>query len=367
MPPTQTGSNKFPLIPFRALIFSLSLILICISNPVLADELQATSDAIVEPANFKTSKALNDFIDFMVSRHGFTRSELELVFSKVQFNAKTVQLIKPAPVAKFKNWEAYRTRFIEPIRIKAGVDFWTKYADTLDRAEKQYGVPAQIIVGIIGIETLYGKNVGKFRVLDVLSTLSFAYPDTPNRESRMTYFLSELEQTLLYARESGMDPFSLIGSYAGAIGWAQFMPSSIREYAVDFNGDGKIDLRNSPEDAIGSVANFLSQHGWVTGLPIAFPASILGDPENRLAKELNATNTLQQLSEVALPTLSTTPTQLLYGLIDLQNGDNPTEYWLATSNFFAITKYNRSYFYAMSVVELGKTVCQAKFTKIPCE
>jgi membrane-bound lytic murein transglycosylase B len=356
-------------------IFQISariLVLIALAfgscSSAFADEPKITVDADVQPIDFRTSKEVNDFIDFMVTRHGFSRTELEIVFSQVQFSAQSIQLIKPAPPTKLKNWEAYRARFIEPIRIKAGVEFWTKYAATLNRAEKEYGVPAQIIVGIIGIETLYGKNVGKFRVLDVLSTLSFAYPDTPTRESRMAYFLSELEQSLLFARESGIDPFSLIGSYAGAIGWGQFMPSSIRQYGVDFDGDGKIDLRNSPEDAIGSVANFLSQHGWETGLPLVFPATIVNDhPEDMLAKELNATFTLQQLADVAVPTLKSTPAQPLYGLIDLQNGEKPTEYWLATHNFFAITKYNRSYFYAMSVIELGKAVCHAKFPHISCD
>jgi len=337
-------------------------------QPAFADESKPAIEADVESVDFKNSKAVNDFMDFMVTRHGFSHDELAQVFSKAQFSAKSIQQIKPAPVTRLKNWEVYRARFIEPKRIKAGVDFWNKYELSLNRAEQQYGVPAQIIVGIIGIETIYGKNVGKFRVLDVLTTLSFAYPDTPNRENRMAYFLGELEQTLLFARESGIDPFTLVGSYAGAIGWPQFMPSSVRQYGVDFDGDGKIDLRSSPEDAIGSVANFLSHHGWITGLPLVFPATIVGDnPENRISKELEATFSLPQLADVAIPSKANPPANLLYSLVDLQNGDNPTEYWLATHNFFAITKYNRSYFYAMSVIELGKAVCHAKFVNNPCE
>jgi len=381
MPSAQTFTRKFKLYQLSVQLFIRCFLLMTVvagcgglyscaayaQTPTVTAEPEA-ANAEPQPVDFRTSKEVHEFIDFMVSRHGFDRSELETIFSQVQFNAQTIQLIKPAPVTKLKNWESYRARFIEPIRIKAGVEFWTKNAAALKRAEKIYGVPAQIIVGIVGIETLYGKNVGKFRVLDVLSTLSFAYPDTPNRESRMAYFLGELEQTLLFARESGIDPFGLIGSYAGAIGWGQFMPSSIRQYGVDFDGDGKIDLRNSPADAIGSIANFLSQHGWETGLPLAFPATIVNEhPENWIAKELEATYTLQQLAEVAVPTLKNTPTQPLYGLIDLQNGENPTEYWLATHNFFAITKYNRSYFYAMSVIELGKAVCHAKFAKKSCD
>ena len=322
----------------------------------------------IKPIDFEASKEVNDFIDYMVSRHGFTRDELKPIFNQVQFNAKSLQLIKPAPVTKPKNWMAYRARFIEPIRIKAGVKFWNKYEEELNRAEKQFGVPAHIIVGIIGVETVFGKNVGKFRVVDVLATLGFTYPETSHREARMTYFRAELEHVLLFSREFGIDPFSLLGSYAGAIGWPQFMPSSIRQYAVDFDGNGKIDLRNSPIDAIGSVAHFLSQHGWEAGLPLVFPAKIINDhPEAKLATELNAASTLEQLADVALPAQKNTPSQLLYGLIDLQNGGDPTKYWLATRNFFAIAKYNRSYFYAMSVIELGKAVCAARVLANSCD
>ncbi|MET3108632.1 membrane-bound lytic murein transglycosylase B [Oxalobacteraceae bacterium GrIS 2.11] len=366
MSPAQTTTRKF-FSKLSTLAFVLALIPICLPTAVFAEEPAHLQNTYGEPIDFKTSTEVHAFIDFMVTRHGFSTEELEQIFGYVQFCSKCVQLIKPAPVTKLKNWAAYRARFIEPTRINAGVKFWTQYADALNRAEKQFGVPAQIIVGIIGVETLYGKTVGKFRVLDALSTLSFAYPDTVTRESRMAYFLGELEQTLLFARESGIEPFSLVGSYAGAIGWSQFMPSSIRQYAVDYDGDGKVDLRNSPIDAIGSVANFLAQHGWESGLPLAFPATIVSDPEKMLAKELNATYTLQELENVAVPSHKNTPTELQYGLIDLQNGDDPTQYWLATRNFFAITKYNRSYFYAMSVVELGKAVCHAKFTNISCE
>ena len=364
MPSTQTLSR------FAVSIFSVALTVLSCDDVVAKDKTNAvstTTEDSVEVIDFQHAAEVTDFIAYMVSRHGFNQTELELIFSQVQFNSKSIQLIKPAPITKPKNWQTYRARFIEPMRIKAGVDFWNKYAAALDQAEKQYGVPAQIIVGIIGIETVYGKNVGKFRVMDVLSTLGFGYPETPNKESRKAYFRAELEQTLLLARESGIDPFSLTGSYAGAIGWPQFMPSSIRQFGVDFNADGKIDLRNSPEDAIGSVANFLVQHGWVTGKPLAYPATVISaQPETMLAKELTATYTLPQLAEVSVPTDKDTPANLLYGLIDLQNGEAATEYWLATDNFFAITKYNRSYFYAMSVIELGKAVCSVRSLNDKC-
>lgn len=318
----------------------------------------AKHPAPIVQIDFNQSKEVHDFIEYMMDQHEFSLDELQTIFSQIKFNAKSVELIKPAPISKPKNWAAYRARFIEPIRINAGVKFWNKYAQELDRAEQQFGVPAQIIAGIIGIETIFGKNTGRFRVIDVLATLGFSYPDTHNKKPRMLFFRDELAQVLLFARESGIDPFDLLGSYAGAIGWPQFMPSSIREYAVDFDGDGKIDLRNSPVDAIGSVANYLSRHGWETGLPLVFPAQIIHPhPETMLATNLTAASTLDQLAATAIPTQQDTPPQLLYGLIDLQNGSAATEYWFATQNFFAITKYNRSYFYAMSVLELGEAVC----------
>lgn len=350
------------------LLLIASLGLASWSTATWSEPATVVDETAITPVDFKTATAVRDFIDFMVSRHSFTRIELEQIFSQVQFSAKSVQLIKPAPLTKPKNWTAYRARFVESQRIRAGVDFWSKYGDALTRAEQQFGVPAQIIVAIIGVETFYGKNVGRFRVLDVLSSLGFAYPAAPNRDARMAYFLGELEQSLLYARESGIDPFSLTGSYAGAIGWGQFMPSTLRQYAIDFNGDGKIDLRNSPEDAIGSVANFLFRHGWSKGSAPVFLAKIVGDrPETMIGKALEASYTLEQLARVAVPNQQEAPDQMLYGLVDLQNGENPTEYWLATHNFFVITKYNRSYFYAMSVITLGQSICRAKMPNNLCD
>lgn len=315
--------------------------------------------------------AVETFIDMMVLKHGFTRPELESLFNDVHYVDTAVQLVKPAPITQPKNWQAYRARFVEPVRIAAGVAFWNNYAEALAREEKDYGVPAEIIVGILGVETMFGRNVGSFRVMDVLTTLAFAYPDTPTREARMTYFRSELENAMLFARESAIDPFTLRGSYAGAIGWPQFMPASIRQYAVDYDGDGKIDLRNSPIDAIGSVGNFLVQHGWRRGEPIAFPAAVpvtVAAERNNLANDqpenwqqfigqgLTAKFTLDELKASGVHPLIDPPADMRYGLVDLQNGTDPTEYWLGANNFFAITQYNRSFFYAMAVVDLSRAV-----------
>ena len=315
-----------------------------------------------EFVNFNDWKEVARFIDEMVERNGFDRDALNRVFAQTRYLDTAINLIKPAPSNKPKNWAAYRARFIDPTRIKAGVEFWETYGVALARAEAQYGVPMEIIVGIIGVETVYGRNTGGFRVMDAITTLAFDYPNTPTREARMAFFRGELENTLLLAREANIDPFSLRGSYAGAIGWAQFMPGSIREYAVDFDGDGKIDLRNSPVDAIGSVAHYLAVHGWQRGEPVAFPAQVASDNrqwESMLNQGLEAKYSVDQLRAAGV-SAPAAPGNLRFGLVDLQNGTAATEYWLGTANFFAITHYNRSYFYAMSVAELGRAVAAAR-------
>ncbi|MES2534424.1 MAG: lytic murein transglycosylase B [Pseudomonadota bacterium] len=313
-----------------------------------------------EFANFGQWREVAEFIDQMVEKHGFNKTELEAIIGKVRYVDKAIQLMKPAPPGRPKNWRAYRARFIDPVRINAGIAFWDEHADALARAEAQYGVPAEIIVGIIGVETVYGRNTGNFRVMDAITTLAFAYPSTPTRSARMNYFRGELENTLLFARESGIDPFSLLGSYAGAIGWPQFMPGSIRQFAVDFDGDRRIDLRNSPVDAIGSVANFLVNHGWKKGEPMVFPATISANAganwELFIGQGLEAKFRLEELKSAGVSPGIEPPADMLFGLVDLQNAQDPTEYWLGTDNFFAITKYNRSFFYAMSVIDLGRSV-----------
>lgn len=316
-----------------------------------------------EFVNFGQWSDVDSFIDQMVAKNGFNKAELQATLNKAHYVDRAIQLMKPAPPGKPKNWAAYRSRFVEPVRIDAGVAFWNTHADALARAEAQYGVPAEIIVAIIGVETVYGRNTGNFRVMDAITTLAFSYPDTPNRTARMAYFRGELENTLLFAREQHIDPFSLLGSYAGAIGWPQFMPGSIRKYAVDFDGDGHIDLRNSPVDAIGSVAHFLVEHGWQRGEPIVFPAIVdtsNTDWQRFIGQGLEAKFSLEELQAAGVTPKMQPPAGMPFGLVDLQNGDMPTEYWLGAANFFAITKYNRSFFYAMSVYDLSRAVRTAR-------
>ena len=313
-----------------------------------------------EHVNFLEWMPVREFVNEMVTQRGFDRAALEKLFGQVRFIDSAVQLVKPAPPGKPKNWQAYSARFIEPIRINAGVRFWNENAEALARAEAAYGVPAEIIVGIIGIETIYGRDTGRFRVVDALTTLAFAYPETPNQAARKAFFREELANTLVLSRERNEDPFSLLGSFAGAVGMPQFMPGNILKYGVDFDNDGHVDLRGSSQDAIGSVANFLVQHGWNAehrGPPVfAADVSPTRAWEPLLDRGLAATLRPEELRQAGVVTSAGLPGERLYGLIDLQNGAEPTEYWVANDNFFAITKYNRSYFYAMSVVELGRAV-----------
>lgn len=320
-------------------------------------------DYVGEYVNFGDWKEVRAFLDELAARDGFDRAELNALMAQVRFVDAAVQLVKPAPPGKPKNWQAYSKLMIDPVRIDAGVKFWSENSEALNRAESLYGVPAEILVGIIGVETVYGRNTGRFRVLDALTTLAFSYPEAPQRRERMEFFRGELEATLLFARQTGIDPLSLKGSFAGAIGMPQFMPSSVMKYAVDFDGSGKIDLLASSSDAIGSVAAFLAGHGWQREQagPLVVAASVSPNRawEPMINQGLVAKYRPQELGAAGVTTATPAPDQL-YGLVDLQNGAEPTEYWLANANFFAITQYNRSYFYAMSVVELGRAIKAAR-------
>lgn len=274
------------------------------------------------------------------------------------------RLMTPAGKTFVKNWTVYRSRFIDPVRIRAGVQFWQANRRALERAEQQFGVPAEIIVGIIGVETIYGRNMGNFRVMDALATLALDFPQShPRAQARTDYFRGELEQVLVTAHRTGADPFALRGSYAGAMGLGQFMPTSWDKFAIDFDGDGRIDLFNSAADAIGSVANYFIGHGWKPGLPTAFTVEMRAQGENLatlLAPDINPTFTAAQMAERDVRVLGGDHYERPLALIELKNGSSgPTEYIAGTENFYAITRYNWSAFYALSVIELGREVHDA--------
>jgi membrane-bound lytic murein transglycosylase B len=317
-----------------------------------------------EFTNFTQWRGVAELIDELSDQHGLQREVLTAQFSKVHYLESVVKLINPPPPSKVKNWTVYRERFIEPTRLRAGATFWKKNEAALNRAEAEFGVPAEIIVGILGVETMYGKMTGNVRVVDALATLAFAYPPTANRDARMKYFRNELKQVFLLARDNDMDPLGFYGSFAGAIGLPQFMPGSIRRFAVDFDGDGKIDLRNSPADAIGSIASFLSQHGWRAEQPLVFPVNVSSQTDatwpNMIGQSLEAKFTRDEFQQAGIAINDDIPATINYGLVDLQDGERPTLYWLGTTNFFAIAQYNRSFFYAMTVIELGKAVKQQR-------
>ena len=287
------------------------------------------------------------FIAEMSAKHGFDSSELRRVLSQAEMRPEIIAAIsKPA---ESKPWHQYRAIFVTPARIEAGSQFWQEHASELARAQIQYGVPAEIIVAILGVETRFGQSAGHYRVLDALTTLAFDYPP------RSRYFRSELEQFLLLTREERMDPLSPIGSYAGAMGWAQFMPTSFRTFAVDFDGDGRRDLWNSP-DAIGSIANYLAAHQWQPGAPVAVQVDVSGDKYEPLLKEgLKPRLTTQQLTSYGVVMRSPLRADPPGALIRLETESGP-EYWIGFTNFYVITQYNRSPLYAMAVYQLGQAI-----------
>ena len=271
------------------------------------------------------------------------------------------RLMQPPAKTFVKNWRVYRSRFIDPVRIEAGVRFWQANEATLMRAQKEYGVPPEIIVGIIGVETIYGRNTGNFRVMDTLSTLAFDFPAShPRAQERTAYFKGELEQFLTLQRRRGSDPFEVRGSYAGAMGMPQFMPTSVAKYAVDFDGDGMIDLWNSPADVIGSIASYFKAFNWQPGMPTHYPVSFDESRINMdalMAPDILPTFSVDSFREkgAVLKNAALNHSGPL-ALIELKNGADAPQYVAGTENFYAITRYNWSSYYAMAVIELGQEI-----------
>lgn len=282
-----------------------------------------------------------EFINEMVAKHQFKRDELVHVFDEAQYRQDVIDAMNTP--STLKPWLDYRAAFVNPKRISGGMKFWLKYAVPLQRAEKVYGVPQEIIIAIIGVETLYGRQAGNFRTLDALTTLSFDYP------RRVDFFRGELEQYLLLAREQSFDILNIRASYAGALGIPQFMPSSYRRNAVDFNGDGKIDLMNGAEDAIGSVANYLRQYGWKPGEPVAVRAKV---EEIKRPNDVGAARSLYAWRQLGVTPQEQENDDVYAYLLDftLPKGK---EYWFGFNNFAVITTYNNSSYYAMSVYQLA--------------
>lgn len=293
---------------------------------------------------------------------GWTETEVLAVLAQARYQKRAAQLMMPPPQGVPKDWGAYRDRFVEPDRLQAGLRFWEQHADTLARAEAQTGVPAELIMGILGVETYYGRVMGSFRVLDALSTLAFDFPG--GRSDRSPYFREQLGELLRLARTEGREPSEFQGSFAGAMGLGQFMPGSWRSFAVDFDGDGHIDLMRNPADAIGSVAHFLLQHGWTPGMPTHRLVPAPTDVEARdrlLAPDLEGRWSLADLKAAGLD-VEGLP-DLPWALQALDNGGAAPTHALVSRNFWVVTRYNRSSYYALAVITLGERLAALRHAR----
>ena len=296
------------------------------------------------------SKAVRNFINEMVEQHAFTENELQAVFEQANLHQSILDAISRP--AESKPWFEYRPIFVTPDRSKGGVRFWQQHAEILEKASEKFGVPQEIMVAIIGVETRYGRHTGRYPVLDALSTLAFAYPP------RSSFFRKELKEYLLMTREEGLPPAQQLGSYAGAMGMPQFIPSSFRHYAVDFDNDGKRDLWGSPADAIGSVGNYFKRHAWKTGQPIASPVKVHGSRYQALIdNNLKARYTPQELMANGVILPQGLPADIKGVLIELES-DNGPEYWVGWHNFYVISRYNHSALYSMAVFQLSQQIKQ---------
>ncbi len=304
----------------------------------------ALSQAAGDYADSAKARAL---IDELVAEEGFEQAQLQAIINQAERKQSILDAIS-RPAEKTKPWYEYRKIFVTDQRIKEGREFIDAHRDTLARAEAETGVPAEIIVAIIGVETYYGRITGKYRVIDALTTLAFDYP------KRSPFFTSELKNYLLLTREQGVDPLSFNGSYAGAMGYGQFMPSSYRAYAVDFDGDGLKDIWNNPVDAIGSVANYFKAHGWRAGEPIASRAKLIDDmPDDWFNDGLKPHRIVAEyIAAGLLPEAELKPAAEATAM--KFEGEAGDEYWIGLYNFYVITRYNHSAMYALSVYQISQ-------------
>jgi membrane-bound lytic murein transglycosylase B len=311
--------------------------------------------AAMHAAGLETEGALRPeieaFVQDMNLRHGMGSAELRLILRQARVQPDILRAMSAQ--ATPRPWHRYRPSFVNPERIAGGVRFWNRHAGLLARAEREYGVPAEIIVATIGVETVYGSYTGSHRVLDALTTLAFDFP------RRAEFFRGELEQFLLLVHEGVLDPLRMRGSYAGAMGVPQFLPSSFRDYAVDFDGDGNRKLWDGAADSIGSVANYYRSFGWQAGRPIAVPAKVEGQGYVALAEQgIKPRFDAQALEQAGVTPLADIGADTMAMLV--LEGSSGNEYWLGLNNFYMITRYNRSVNYAMSVFQLAREIRNAR-------
>jgi membrane-bound lytic murein transglycosylase B len=329
--------------PVTTWITALSLTILCASQCVPA-------------ADYLSRPDVRSFIDSMIEEHGIEGSDLERIFGEVRHTPAAVRLIGPPPSSApspARSYSRYRAKFLTPALISAGSQFWAIHAEELARAEEEFGVPAELILGILGVETSFGRNTGSFRAIDALTTIAF------DGERRQEYFRDELKELLLLARDSGMDPLVIKGSYAGAVGLPQFMPSSYRRYAVDYDGDGSIDLLNSEADAIGSIASYMKAFGWVTGEPPTAPVRLAPGSEPDLVSGLDRVHDVSDVQSKGVVFANREPPAGLCSIFELPTPGKPSKFVAGFTNFEVVTRYNRSTFYASAVLELGEAIAKA--------
>jgi membrane-bound lytic murein transglycosylase B len=322
----------------------------------------AGGDSAPETVPYRRRDDVLRFGAELAERQGLDTRWVQETLAAARFQPSVVRLVMPPPAGTAKNWAAYRARFVEPRRIEAGLDFWRANGRWLAQAETVYGVPPEIVVGIVGVETLYGQQMGRFRAIDALATLAFDFP--AGRKDRSAFFRDELEQLFAMCKgaeqREACDPLALKSSFAGALGMPQFMPSSVNRYAVDFDGDGRIDLHASAADTIGSVARYLAEFGWQRGLPTRFDVAAPVQTVDRatlLVPDIVPSFSAAQFAEHgAQLDPDGQAHEGLMALVELQNGDAAPSYVAGTTNFYAITRYNWSSYYALAVIELGEAV-----------
>ena len=282
--------------------------------------------------------------------------------SQARYLPAVAKLVMPAPAGSAKNWQAYRARFIDAQRVQGGLRFWQANESALNEAEARWGVPPDIVTAIVGVESVYGKVTGSFRVIDALATLSFDFPK--GRSDRTAFYRDELQAFLAWCSAEHRDPLSVKGSFAGAIGLPQFMPGSIRKYAVDFDGDGRIDLDRSGADVVGSVANYFARFGWERGMPTHYPVGPPVETTARaqlLAADILPSFTAAQMTEAgAVLDDKARAHEGPLALVELQNGDKAPSYVAGTRNFYVVTRYNWSSYYAMAVIDLARELRQMR-------
>jgi membrane-bound lytic murein transglycosylase B len=288
-----------------------------------------------------------DFIEEMAAKHSIGRVTLRRLFAQIRPQPSIIRAMNAPSTAL--PWHAFRKGHVDAARISGGVKFWTQHASILARAAREYGVPAEIITATIGIETHYGGYTGNFRILDALATLAFDYP------KRAQYFREELEQFVLMGKEMSLDLATLRGSYAGAMGMPQFMPSSYRKYAVDFDGDGKRDLWSNVYDVIGSVANYYQLHEWRPGEAVVVPARVNATPDASLTDDITPNTSIGEFRKLGIQPAAAVSETALAALLPLET-ESGMQYWFGLKNFYVITRYNRSTNYAMAVYEIAQGI-----------